>query len=212
MKVSVPQIFSRDLAEECGLHAGDGSMNYYNDRGLYSLRGNKKTGAAFYSEFVLPLYERIYSFKPVLREWRDVIGFQVCSSKLVEFKQTLGFPLGPKNNVRMPAAVTDAGFGSDFLRGFLETDGCVYPENKYGKKYPRIELSTISEPLSSELSSVIRKQGISCSVWRQTYDNGWKPIYRVSARGKANAKRWLEKIGTNHPRQREKLDSCVKWV
>ncbi|VVB67823.1 LAGLIDADG-like domain protein [Candidatus Norongarragalina meridionalis] len=207
MQVTIPEEFSHDLAEETGLHAGDGSMNYYSGNGLYSLRGNKKTDAAFYSEIVLPLYEQIYSFRPILRKWREVIGFQVASSVLVAFKQQLGLPIGPKNELPIPKWVWDNGFETDFVRGVFETDGCVYLENKNGRKYPRMEISTTSEQLAKDLAVAIEKQGIPTSYWKQSYSNDWKPLHHVCVRGIENTRRWMEKIGTNHPTQKAKLSA-----
>jgi hypothetical protein len=46
--VKLPKAMSEKLAEEIGLHIGDGSMGIYRNRGIYSLRGNKICDRAFY--------------------------------------------------------------------------------------------------------------------------------------------------------------------
>ena len=205
MKVCLPDDLTPELAEESGLHAGDGSMNYYSGRGLYSLRGNKLTDLLFYEQFVLPLYASLYHCQPRLRFWREVMGFQICSSELVAFKEGLGLPLGPKKDLCVPDWVVENDLQTHFLRGFLETDGGVYLENKYGRPYPRISLSTTSPRLASGLKKAILQEGLTCSLWSREYSNGWKPIYRVCSRGLKNARLWLEKIGCNHPEQLRKL-------
>jgi hypothetical protein len=107
-----------------------------------------------------------------MREWRDVIGFQVSSKELVDFKAGPGSPKDRKTNLSIPEWVWKESRETDFVRGFLETDGGVYLENKYGKKYPRINLSTTCKPLAVDLKKVIEENGLTCSLWKQEYDNG----------------------------------------
>ena len=38
--ITLPKRITADLAEEIGLHIGDGSMNIYKKKGLFQLRGH----------------------------------------------------------------------------------------------------------------------------------------------------------------------------
>ena len=46
--IILPQRMTEPLAEEIGLHVGDGSMNFYSGRGLFQLRGHLIDDRAHY--------------------------------------------------------------------------------------------------------------------------------------------------------------------
>jgi hypothetical protein len=68
MYVRTPKSISRTLAEETGIHIVDGSMNFYEGRGLYSLRGNKLTDRKFYKGHIRRLFNTLYGANVKLRE------------------------------------------------------------------------------------------------------------------------------------------------
>lgn len=200
MQIAIPLEFTNALAYETGLHIGDGSMNFYSNHGLYSLRGDKIKDRQFFQEIIAPLYYEVYSAKVNLREWSDVCGFQISSDELVKFKESLGLPLGPKTEIQIPAMIMDdEEFQRECLRGLFETDGNVYLEPKNGRLYPRLEFSTTSKKLSHQVSRVLLSNKIPFSNWKQSYSNGWKDIYRTCIRGQNNLERWMSLIGLKHP-------------
>jgi intein/homing endonuclease len=203
MYVKIPQIVNEDLAEETGIHIGDGSMNYYKGHGLYSLRGNKLKDKEFYEIHIKKIFEILYSAKIILREWKDVYGFQLASDKLVEFKnKIMNLPLGKKMNISIPKILTKNNkLAIACIRGIFDTDGCIYIENKRGKPYPRIEITTTSKILAKQIKEVIVRNGISCSMWKETYKKkNWRPKFTISIKGYNNFKLWYNKFGTSHPK------------
>ena len=90
--------------EEIGLHVGDGSMNFYRSKnktkGLYQLRGHSIDDKLNYYTRIKFLYKYLYNLDISLRHMPStgVIGFQVWSDALVQFKhKVLGLCLGKKN-------------------------------------------------------------------------------------------------------------------
>jgi len=206
VKLIIPDQITGELAYETGLHIGDGSMNYYSGHGLYSLRGDKIKDRLFFEQIVKPLYNRLYNADVHLREWTDVFGFQIASTELVDFKKKLGLPLGPKNEVKIPALImADNSLSLSCLRGLFETDGNFYLEPKNRKLYPRLEFSTTSKILSEQVCNILANNILPFSVWKRDYTNGWKTIYRVCIRGFPNLNRWLDLVGLNHPFMLQKL-------
>lgn len=55
--LALPEEVSPDLAEEIGLHIGDGSMNFYCGKGLFQLRGHIMEDKAHYQKRIKRLYK-----------------------------------------------------------------------------------------------------------------------------------------------------------
>ena len=109
-----------DLAEEIGLHLGDGSMNYYNGRGLYQLRGHFEDDKSHYILRIKPLYKTLFNIDISLRDMPStgVYGFQIWSNALVNYKHnSLGLPLGPKRDFLVPSIIAD---NNEFSKIFLD--------------------------------------------------------------------------------------------
>jgi len=103
--IILPVEITCDLAEETGIHIGDGSMNKYNKGFFYQLRGHIKDDREHYLTRISDLYENLFNLKINVRNMPDtgVLGFQIWSSVLVEFKhKILDLPLGKKINISIP--------------------------------------------------------------------------------------------------------------
>lgn len=197
------------LAEETGMHIGDGSMNFYAGKGLYSLRGHKSDDRDYYEGFVRTLFKETYAAEVRLREWSDVFGFQLCSSDLVKFKhERLGLPLGPKGEIKIPEKIAkNKKFAKACLRGLFDTDGNIYFEMKYGRPYPRITIYTTSKTLANQIEIIVEKLGFtSFSRWTTRLNEKWKPVHKICIRGRKNFKLWYEVVGTSNPKNRKKFE------
>ena len=132
--IEIPKMKSSLLAEETGIHMGDGSMGLYrNNRiGLYSLAGHPIDDREYFENYLMKIYEALYGVKPNLRKWSRAYGFQICSKELIEYKKKLGLPCGPKSSLRIPSWIKKGNidFQRKFLRGLFDTDGSVYLEKK----------------------------------------------------------------------------------
>jgi len=98
--IILPKESSLELAEETGWHIGDGSMNFYGNKGLFQLRGHILDDKDHYFSRVKDIYKRLYNLEINMREMKStgVIGFQVWSDSIVKFKnESLGLILGKKN-------------------------------------------------------------------------------------------------------------------
>ena len=79
--MKIPKSITPALAEETGWHIGDGSMNYYKNRGklkgLYQLRGHIGDDRVHYIERIKPVFKQLYNLDVSLREMPStrVFGF-----------------------------------------------------------------------------------------------------------------------------------------
>lgn len=211
----IPKRMNCKLAEEIGIHIGDGSMNIYCGRHLYSLRGHRIDDREYYQQHIKSLYQRLYNIKVHNRYWPEVIGFQRSSRALLTFKHNvLKFPLGRKNGITIPSIILDRKdhIGA-CIRGLFDTDGCIYIEKKSSNRiYPRIQIVSCSKPLILQLKNVLEtvfKFNLSCWEIRRK-EEGWKNLHNITVRGFENIEKWMDIIGSNNPKHIRKFRKIEK--
>ena len=203
--INIPTNLTPELAEECGLHIGDGCLISTRNLYMYSLRGHAQDDAKFYKNFIPKLYQTLFNLNPKIRLWPDVIGFQSFSRAVGTFKtKVLNMPLGNKNNISIPEMFLEKNLDVHVLRGLFDTDGCIDFERKSRDKpyYPRITITTTSKILSNQIAEILSDSlGFNISVWKSDLKNiNWKRAYRVCTRGKNNFNRWFEISGSHNPK------------
>ena len=217
--IILPETVTEELAEETGLHIGDGSMNFYKNKGelkgLYQLRGHMTDDKKHYDQIIKKLYKNLYDFDLKLRNMPStgVYGFQKWSNNLVYFKnKILHLPLGKKYNISVPKVFTNKhDLMEGVIRGIFDTDGMLYLQPKYGRLYPRIEISTISKVLGLQLNKMINQLNIRSTVYTskrnspQLFD-----VYKVSIRGCQMLDKWMETIKPHNPKHANKYKIFIK--
>ena len=204
----IPHNISEDLAEETGIHCGDGSMNHYKSY-VYSLEGHIKDDREYYINHIKNLYKKLYNIDVRLRDRINagVFGFQLGSKGLVTFKSCrLGLPLGIKSNIKIPEIIRKSNNKvlAAFIRGFFDTDGGIYLERKNNKLYPRIKINNNSEIIMSELKELLRDNfKFNLGFWK---DN---KSYVLVIRGENNFNKWMNLIGSNNPKNIRKYENWL---
>ena len=208
-----PSNISPELAEEVGWHIGDGSMNFYRNRGkfkgFYQLRGHIEDDKAHYILRIKPLFEKLYKIKISLREMPStrVFGFQIWGDGLVNFKKGLGLPLGFKHDIEIPEKfLSSHQLKKSVIRGIFDTDGGIYLERKNKKLYPRIYITTISFKLSDQFLKLFREFGLHATRYSQLYIRKFnrKRSYIITIRGIDMFNKFMKDIGPKNPKHQEK--------
>jgi intein/homing endonuclease len=126
--IKLPEIVTKELAEEIGIHIGDGSLstNY-----RYSLRGSSLDEKEYYDMHIQKLYKNLFGFTPIMKEDKinHTYGFQIGSKTIWVFKKRiLGIVSEKKSNVRIPEIIKngDVKIVCSFLRGLFDTDGNLF--------------------------------------------------------------------------------------
>ena len=213
--MDIPKI-SAELAEETGLHIGDGTMNFYKNgnkiKGSYALRGHIQDDKEHYQKRIQKLYQEIYGFLPSLRDMPSTgcHGFQKWSSELVTFKhKILGLPLGPKLDIKIPENFTKK-FSIEVIKGIFDTDGNLYLEPKNNKLYPRIDISSISKPLALQIDKLSRALNLRSTVYTEVKkDKNWNNVHRVNLRGDIMVNKWFKLINPENPKHWEKYQVYI---
>jgi len=208
MSLIFPKNITPELAEETGWHIGDGSMNYYKNKGktkgIYQLRGHIEDDKLHYLERVKPLFKLLYGIDISLREMPStrVFGFQVWNSDLVNFKKNLGLPLGHKFDISIPSRFLENDeLKSSVIRGIFDTDGCVYLEKKNKKLYPKMEIRTISYSLACQICEVLIELGLRATKHKEKIIRiNRKQSYLISVRGVEMFHKFMDTIKPANPK------------
>ena len=202
--ICIPTILNEELAEEIGIHLGDGSMNIYKGGYLYSVEGHLIDDRQHYVQRIGPLMKKLYNADVRLRERKcaGVYGFQFGSKAIGTFKsRVLGLPLGPKRSPIVPDQIrSNPDLAAAFLRGYFDTDGCVYLEKKYGKLYPRLFIVTASQAMYEQLTELFQMLDFNFSAYQEK--SGY---FRIETRGFKSLNQWRSVVGSNNPKHLAKI-------
>ena len=213
--LKIPTILSKELAEETGIHIGDGNLGVHpNGKSLkyqYSISG--WTGDEDYlKEYVVPLMHKIYGIYPSVYRSKTSksIELHYQSKGLVHFKKSLNLPLGRKDDLVIPNIILHSKFKQDFIRGLFDTDGSICFKKRYKdiNYYPSISMGSKSTSLILQVSKILSAIGFRFSVTLEivSYRNNSKcKISRIDIYGKKNLLKWMEIIGTSKKRNIEKF-------
>lgn len=203
-KIKLPNKITPELAEEVGIHYGDGflSAKRYN----YRLKGNQITEIDYYKNYIAPLFKKLYNFDVNLKDYKTSFGFELCSKGLWEFKtKVLKIAAGPKKDIRFPEPlkVNNLKILCSFIRGLFDTDGCVSFKSKYGYKeyYPSVELSLYSIKLIDDVADILKMLGFNPVV------NLARGQSKISLNGVSSLKRYEKMIGWSSPKNLKKVEN-----
>jgi hypothetical protein len=200
---------NEDLAEETGIHLGDGSMNIYKGRAFYTVACHWRDDRAYMDDFILPLIKKIYGKTPKPRNWsKGSYGFRICSKEIIKFKsEVLDLPLGKKINARIPEQILcNDSLMIAFIRGLYDTDGSLTLWKTNNKLYPRIFFLNIAKDMVEQVKMFLLKKGFKVTEWKTEYkEKNWNTAYKLSINGEKMLKKWVEEIGFRNPKNIQKL-------
>lgn len=186
-------------------------MNFYKNNGYcYTVACHKEDDREYVDDIILPLIKRIYGKTPKPRNWsQGTYGFRICSKSIVKFKnQTLGLPMGRKNNICLPEIIyNDKKLMLPFLRGLFDTDGSLCLWKRRNRLYPRIYFSNISRELVQQVRAFLVKERFRVTYWETRYKSKrWNDLYRISINGTDMLTKWVDIIGFKNPKNIKKLN------
>jgi len=201
---------SKEIAELCGMHAGDGTL-YKTSRGLvWEMRGDLLE-KEYYTDHVAPLLKSITNevFQPKFRSGgkNGCFGIQTSNKILTNLIVQLGFNPGTKTyTVRIPEYVINADnkIKLSFVRGLFDTDGCIRFErinNNILHTYPKIEFTSASKKLIEDLFSLLQSLGFKPNIWGNKY-------FKLCISGKNQLKRFMSEVS---PKNKKHLKKYQFW-
>ncbi|MBI2499113.1 hypothetical protein HYV88_02625 [Candidatus Woesearchaeota archaeon] len=213
-----------ELAEICGIHVGDGYLRGPNKRVELDISGNVEE-RGYYDENVKNIFKKTFGIDIKCRFFnsRNTYGFVIRDRSINKFMHELGFPYGKKSTtIQVPEVIktsSDKTIISGFLRGYFDTDGCLFLLKRKGKyrefkrthhHYPIIRFSTVSLNLHKDIIELLSKIGFS-KIARYLYHP--KSIrenikYYITLYGYNNTERFFQEVGSKNP---VKLSRLLVW-
>lgn len=208
--IILPAKMTEDLAEDIGIHIGDGSM-YPNKNGGYAIScfGDRTEDKEHYLKRIIPLKQKLFNLQIIPSGRKDVIGFNICSKALYHFYLSLGIPTGIKARIAsVPEVVkkSNKSIKFAFLRGLADTDFSLMfkaKSMKHGNNYyPVISASFASSRLVKDLKEMLQEIGFEAVITKRISRrwNKKREDYRIDINGKTNLERWIKLIGFSNPK------------
>lgn len=197
------------VAEEVGIHMGDGMMNIYfnkaNGKKIYLIKisGDPIEDKLYYDYWVRPLIFVAYgkAVKPKLLKWNEY-GVRFNSKDILLFKHKLRLPLGKKKDMKIPEEIKEnEEFLKRFIRGVFDTDGSMVflREDDGIPTIPEIILTSSDRVFMSEISNALSKLGFD-------FSQGKGKVPRIAIQGEENVETFLKEIGLMN------LRHLSKWL
>lgn len=208
---------SLELAEICGIHAGDGYLRNDGHRIELDISGNLEE-KEYYREHISRLFEKVFNIKPKCRFFksRRTYGFVIRNRKIIESFNNIGFPYGKKSAiVNVPLSIfesRDKDVFASFIRGVFDTDGSLTFDKKNKDKYhkyPRIILSTISEEFWKQLIDMLHYLGFRTysSIYNSKIPTE-STIYKIWVVGTRMLEKWMNEVGSKNT---SKISRYLVW-
>jgi len=210
--MKIPSNKSNKLALIYGILLGDGCLSKVRDKFYFiSMVGNIHDDLEFFEKIVVPCLKHFTknTTKIKRRVKEGTIEILFTDKELFSLLSGIGFPVGKKGTkLFIPAA-----FNSSLkyiIQGYFATDGCLVITNNNGTLYPRIEFSSISKQLLSQVLKYLLSIGMKGKIYvSHKYPNkSWNTLYRIQFNGKTNLEVFREKIGFINPKHQRKYE---KW-
>lgn len=218
--LKLPTKLSEDLSEFLGIVGGDGHMNKYvsSSRTEYvvGLSGNSVKDVKYFESHIKSLIKKLFNIcaKIYKKKGQNTLIIQLRSKGLFEYLKYLGVNVGPKTNWKLPKIIMEGKeiIQKAYLRGLFDTDGCIVLK-KYNHGYPVIRISQKSKFAIKQITKLLKYFGFYFYV---EYDivrkdkRGFTSIGScIDISGWKNLQRWAELIGSNNPRNMEKIQIAL---
>ena len=219
-------IRNEKTAEIVGLYFGDGSLTRRHsgkNKGKlrFQLRGNITEDREHYDNYVKKLFDEVISKIPitVYNSKKPYYGVSTESSIICDYLVSLGVPVGVKRELKVPEWIFENKyFIKGFLRGFFDTDGCIFCQKSYNTKNSlhrlvKIIFGSISGELINDTHSLLKKIGIKSIVKNPLLrkEKNWKTLHILRIESNKDVEKWFDIIGSNNPKHITKFKIWKKF-
>lgn len=216
-EIIIPTELTEELAEDIGIHIGDGSMYKCNkEKTGYELFYSCCSREEIYLKHIIDLKKRLYNLKKfrvrkINNELRLFFNSKVMA---IFYNKVLGFPFGSKcKTVDIPDIIKnckDKRIIIGCIRGILDTDFGLSAKHRYGRIYPVLEGSFASKPLVLSLSNLFDRLGLryNLSLDCSKFDKRTNKVYtanKITISGYKRINQFFNTINSNNPRYSKKL-------
>ncbi len=200
----VKQPLTTELCEFLGAFAGDGFTNKYRNQYQIGFAGDSRYDLDYYLNKIMPIAAKLFNSKTrYIRKKDNSMWVNFHSKALFEMlTQRFQLPAGIKfDKVRVPKEVLEAKseMKAAFIRGCMDTDGCVFFDNRptYKTPYMRLDLCMYNPTILDEIKGMLAELGIES----QRLANN----KHLQITSKKNVRKYFETIGSSNHRHINKV-------
>ena len=205
---------NKNLCEFYGALMGDGCLCKFKrkNRKNYGTRiiftGHKILDKEYHERYLNELIKEEFNIKPYIyvSKIKNIRNLIISNNLLFKELKKLGFPIGEKGQkLKIPNKLMKLPWNIKkyIIRGFFDTDGCIYARKDENYRYPHISLSTNSKILIKQLYKILKERNYH--VW---ISKGSKLDVRL--KGIKNTIKWMDDIGSSNLRHTFKYEYFQK--
>lgn len=204
-------MIEKELAELCGIVAGDGHIVYNKKHGDYKVEISGDYKELEYFNYIKNLFLSLFNKEPKIITKKDGLFLYISSKKIVEKLISLDIPAGKKKDkIRMPKwAMSNKNLGYCFLKGLADTDFsvCFKKGGRLKHSYPVIKVGFCSKRLVEDIKIFLDSLGISYCYWYRNKKTsfGVFDLYELDINGKENLEKWMKFIGFSNKKHLNKI-------
>lgn len=198
-KVKKPRHSAR-LAELIGILMGDGHLGVYQVTVSTSLETDTE-----HAVFVSSLFQSVFGIEAstVMRRSRNVLIVTLSSKMACDYLRAVGMATGNKLTTGLYPPkwiVENESYCKAFIRGLIDTDGCVYEDRHTvkGKEYSSkcVAFTSASPDLLSFVSDQLKRWEFKPTSWGR----------HVRIRRQKEVLRYAHEIGFSNPKHKRKIE------
>lgn len=199
--------FNSSIAELIGIMLGDGCLSTYQNKYIIYICGHKIDDLDYHTQTTQRLFLQIFNknVKINFRKKEKTLFLRFSDKSIFNTFVKFGIPIGKKyGHLKIPLWIKkNNSFVFAFLRGLVDTDGCIIFSKQHRKihYYPRIEITSKSKDFLMEILDFLENLNFYGSV-----SNKGKG-YRLEIPGFQNLKMWLKNIGFDNPKHIKKIEA-----
>ncbi len=217
---------SPEFAELLGAFAGDGWISKGNTGISLFISGNPKDEQEYYNR-IKELFASVFGINvnPRAFPYWGTFGILVCNRSVIQDFIDAGMPVGNKSAiVKVPEKIiNNKRLHIHFVRGFFDTDGCIYFQKSYNKNAskwqkscrhkPAVQLCSVSKELMYSLHGLLRSSDFNFVFTKPRSPDPEKNrkniAYKIKLEGKENVKKFFNEI---QPKNQKHINKFNKWL
>ncbi len=206
---------SEELAELCGIIAGDGHIHIDTKNGDYRIDISGDYKEIKYHKYICKLFKELFGKEAKIDFKKDGIITRIHSKEIVKIITKIGIPSGKKSQIiKMPKLIPN-NLKLAFLRGFADTDFsvCFKKGDRNRHSYPVISTSVSSIKIIKDIKKILDNLGIKYYQGKRIKKTNYGSTlqYDLDINGKKNLKIWMENIGFKNSKHLDKIEFWKKY-
>ncbi len=206
--------------EFIGFMIGDGCILWYPQHRVYGIEicGHATDDRQYFER--MAAFIEVYTSKKVRLE-RRAAKSAGNSIRIVQYNKSFARYLvseigllhdNKTKNAQIPQKLLAWEYSQHIMRGIFEADGCIFFSKSKVipfPSYPRMEITTVSTVLATQLYELLTQQGFRAQ--KKRYDNKGVETYVVYVSGPEQLEEWVTRIGFSSERHVSKYQMWKKF-